>query len=123
GALRGSVYSLRNACIGSTCVARSAGRHIAEKETTSRMSAAMLYTEGSKVSICIHESFVRRIQAHAAGMAIASPRRKPRAIWRRPLFTIERKIDWRVAPSVISILVSRDVGLIMRVSTLNEHGL
>ena len=36
-----------------------------------------------------------------AGMAIASPRRKPRAIWRRPLFITARKIDWRVAPSVI----------------------
>src|SRR5580658_4073038 len=100
-ALRDSVYSLRNACMGSTWVARSAGRHIAEKETTSRMNAAMPYTEGSKASICIHESLVRRIQAQAAGMAIASPRRKARPIWRRPFFITERNIDWRVAPTVI----------------------
>ena len=83
-----SVYSLRSACMGSTWLARSAGRHMAKRETTSRMSAEMLYTEGSKVSIRIHESFVRRIQAHAAGMAIASPRRRPRPIWRRPLSSL-----------------------------------
>ena len=65
---------------------------MAERETTSRMSAAMLYADGSKLSIGIHEFFVRRIHAHAAGMAIASPRGTPRAIWRRPLFITARKI-------------------------------
>jgi hypothetical protein len=74
---------------------------MAERETTSRIRAAMLYNDGSKLSIGIHEFFARRIHAHAAGMAIASPRRTPRAICRRPLFITERKIVWRVAPSVI----------------------
>jgi hypothetical protein len=36
-----SGYSLRRACIGSTCVARNAGRNIAERETSSRMTAEM----------------------------------------------------------------------------------